>query len=31
MLPLANVLRLEVDPSRRINRAIYATPDRVEH
>jgi choline dehydrogenase-like flavoprotein len=29
--PLANVLRFEVDPQHRIKRAIYATPDRVEH
>lgn len=31
VVPLANVLRLELDRQRRVDRAIYATPDKVEH
>jgi choline dehydrogenase-like flavoprotein len=31
VVPLANVLRLELGPQRRVKRAVYATPDRVEH
>ena len=31
VIPLANVVRLEVDQQRRIKQAVYATPNRVEH
>jgi choline dehydrogenase-like flavoprotein len=31
VIPLANVVRLEVDQQHRIKQAVYATPNKVEH
>jgi choline dehydrogenase-like flavoprotein len=31
VIPLANVLRLEVDQQRRIKQAVYAMPNKIEH